>query len=365
MTMFSSDFCIAHSGNDAKEFLTEVLATVPKVLFIGTVGLEASSLYFSQLLATSKNVDFRFLVEKRPAVQSNLERLGLSHRAHLSQIIAPENMEFVDVEVVAADNATVAGRNAVSAAAGWLARDYSHIVVDATGMSRGTCFPVVRQALAIANRTGVNVHVVVAANKRPTLTLKAQVSDRADWIHGFQASMGTDRSEDVFKLWVPQLSEGTSRALDLMGRTIQDLAEVCPILPFPSYNPKRGDQLLAEHAGPLRDQWETDTRNLIYAHETDPLDVFRSVSRLHLARKKIFDSETRQSTTILSPNGWRVGSIGLFLAAVEHNLPMLYVETVGYSCVGPISEEISITEPDLNWHLWLAGEPYRNGFIKQ
>ncbi len=88
------------------------------------------------------------------------------------------------------------------------------------------------------------------------------------------------------------------------------------------------------------------------------MDVFRTISRLHQVRERVFGQDGRKTVSILSPSGWRVGSVGMLLAAIEHDLPMLYVETVGYSSSSAIPQVVEAPEPDVAWHLWLAGTPY-------
>lgn len=360
MRRFSKNLCVANSGANAREYVIEKLSSASRVLFIGTVGLDSASLFYPHLLAKSKNVDFRFIVEQRPSVSSNLIELGLKHREHLVDLIGASRAIFSDIEVVAADGATVAGRNAVRVAARWLEGEYTDIVVDTTGMSRGTCFPIVHQAMQMAISAGINMHVLIAANEKRSMTIRSESNDRADWMHGFQGLMGTDRFNDALKLWVPQLAEGTSAALGIMYGELQPVAEVCPIVPFPAIDPLRGDRLLLEHNRALKDQWESGPLDVIYAHESDPLDVFRTISTMHSARQKVFGKDLREAVTILSPSGWRIGSVGMLLAAIEHDLPMLYVETVGYTSADPLPLQIKATTPDFLWHLWLAGEPYDN-----
>jgi hypothetical protein len=360
MRKFDGKRCVVHAELEAAEFVRDALCAAPRVLYIGTVGLQSPSLYFPLLLRFGRNVDFCFIVENRPNVERPLVELGDRHRAYLASELGQQRTRFIEVDVVADDGATVAGRNAVRATRLVIDESYSDIVVDATGMSRGTCFPIAKQAFQVAVNAGSNMHIVVAGEKIPSMRIRAEANDRPDWIHGFQGSMGSDRSGDISKVWVPQLSEGMSGALAIMYREVQDVEEVCPILPFPSYDLRRADKLLAEHREALRDQWEAGSQDLIYAHETDPMDVFRTISGLHSTRQRVFGNREHGTTTILSPSGWRVGSVGMFLAALEHDLPMLYVETVGYSCKSDVPTGIVQPAPDVSWHLWLAGDPYHD-----
>lgn len=54
-------------------------------------------------------------------------------------------------------------------------------------------------------------------------------------------------------------------------------AEICPVLPSPSRDPRRGDRLLMEFKGPLFDTRETPFTNVLYAHEGDPFEAYRQL----------------------------------------------------------------------------------------
>ena len=360
MNRFSSHCCIAHCYADARDCVQGLLRAAPKVLFIGTVGIDANSLYYPMLLADTPNVEFRFIVEQRPNVSASLIELGDRHRAFLEHEIDRSRRYFHDVSIISEDGATVAGRNAVRTAEPWFQSGLTDIVIDATGMSRGTCFPIVRQACQIGIESGANVHLLVASSDHRTLKLRTESNDRADWLHGFQGEMGTDQMSDAFKLWVPQLTEGAGNQMNAIFSELMPTAEVCPIIPFPSSNPRRGDELLFEYSDVLSGRWDSSPLNLIYAHESDPLDVFRSITRMSVARSHVFIGHQERAVTVLSPAGWRIGSLGMLLAAIDLELPILYVETIGYNSASGVSKSVAVPDPDHMWHIWLAGAPYAN-----
>ena len=358
MSRFNADTLVSHSDDDAVEFVSNLAASDGKVLFIGTVGLESPSRFFPVAINASKAIDFRLFIEERPTVHRVLTAIGDQNRKFLEETLGLGRATFHPIKVVADDGATIAGRQATAAAREWLDDSYTDIVIDATGMSRGTCVPVVKQVVQFAGSRKINTHLLVASHRRRTLHVRAEINNRADWMHGFQGIMGSDRADDYMKLWVPQLSEHMAPALSIMDAVLPDAAEVCPIVPFPAFDLRRGDRLLWEHHAALQDKWETGALDLIYDHENDPTDVFRTISRLHRTRNAVFGGSKWNTTTILSPSGWRIGSIGMLLAALEHDLPMLYVETVGYNCDHQSPPADMAGPPDVRWHLWLTGTPY-------
>lgn len=359
MKRFTLDNCIAHSGNDALEFVKERIFHSKKTLYIGTVGIDANSLFYPMILADSPSIEYKFLIEKRPAVSKSLEDLGKAHQDVLIQKLAGSSVEFKEVQIIADDDATVAGRNSVRTVSTWLLQQgYSDIVIDSTGMSRGTCFPIVKQAVELGLKHGVDVHLLIASGNKPTFDLISESNDRADWMHGFQGEMGRDSMDDALKLWVPQLCEGKVQATTIMYTTLSPVAEVCPIIPFPSQNPRRGDNILFEYKDALIEEWDSGLLNIIYAHESNPLDVYRSVSTLHKIREQVFYSTGETPITILSPAGWRIGSLGMLLASIDLKLPILYVETIGYTADSIVPSEVTLLNPNHTWHIWLTRGAY-------
>jgi hypothetical protein len=364
MRKFSVEKCIAHSDRDAFGFI-EYLSQKPdaKILFLGAVGLEQASIYCATQFAAGKDLAFKFLVEKRPLVPPALIQLGQDHENYLKGIISAR-LEFNPLEVISIDGATTGGRNVTALAQPWFTEEaYTDIVIDVTGMSRGVFFPLVTLACEMGQEVGFNVHVLVASNVKPSIKIRSEASDRAEWMHGFQGDVEYDRNSDDLRLWVPQLSQNALNQADLMQRHIQPTpAEVCPIIPFPSREPRKGDELINEYAELLFNRWEGNILNVMYAHESDPIDVYRSIHRMHKTRELVFNGEAgaKKATTVLSPSGWRLGSVGMLLAAIDLSLPVLYVETVGYNSEGSVPTSVSVTEPSCLWHIWLVGSVYED-----
>jgi hypothetical protein len=361
MAKFSSKKCIAHGHDDVDEFVRLHLANAEGVLYIGTVGIEPSSLYFPYELKLAKCVDFRFLVEIRANSGTVIEELGKRHRKWIEENLPQGRIEFAEVEIISSDGATVAGRNAIKTARQWYSKTYTDIVIDSSGMSRGVCFPLLRQAIEFGEQMGANVHLLMASNDERTVKLVAQSNDRAEWMHGFQENMDLDSMEDVLTLWMPQLSgESLNQAVTMHNRLSKSckVAEVCPIVPFPSLSPRRGDELLHEYREAFNGLIDNPGLSVVYAHELDPMDVFYTIVRTEIARREVFQSAGKNAVTVLSPAGWRLGSLGMALAAIAMNLPLLYVETIGYTTNSSMPARVNNPTAERRWHVWIAGTPY-------
>lgn len=99
----------------------------------------------------------------------------------------------------------------------------------------------------------------------------------------------------------------------------------------PSKNARRGDALLFEFERDFHGDWDCSHLNVIYAHESNPMDVFNSICKMVAAREEVFTATEQKAITVLSPCGWRIGSLGMLLAAIDLELPMLYVEAISYN----------------------------------
>jgi hypothetical protein len=127
--------------------------------------------------------------------------------------------------------------------------------------------------------------------------------------------------------------------------------DVCPVLPFPGIRPKRVDELVIEYNNQIY-TWQTSLQNIVLASESDPLDLYDTVIRVHKARQKICVPHI----TVLSPMGSKVSTIGGLLAAMDENLPVAYVETLGYhEDPAAIPDVVNIENLV---HVWVDGPIY-------
>jgi hypothetical protein len=96
---------------------------------------------------------------------------------------------------------------------------------------------------------------------------------------------------------------------------------------------------------------------LVYAAEDDPLDIYRTLLRIDDLRRPVFQA-SGGSLLVLSPVGSKVLALGTLMAALERNLPVVYLEAIGYEVAQPPS--VGNADPELI-HVWLEGDAYATG----
>lgn len=354
--------CIYHRGQHADQFVQEYLALPErKVLLIAGAGFDPRSTRVAALFpeTAKKNTVAVLLREERPNPEKVLVERAEQNRDRLMKEFPQSQEHFI--QIFADDNAVIGGRSAASLMGKLSLDGITDILVDISALSIGIAFPIIKHFMEVLAQEALqvpNLHVLSCDSPVIDRTIRSRPSDRVAPILGFHGGWGLDEKSRAAILWMPQLSPGKGAVL---GRIFQFLRNdqpdtvVCPILPFPSSRPRLSDELLEEYADELQGAWSVDVRDLVYADEKSPLDLYRTILRIDDARRRVFAS-VGGSQIILSPLGSKALSLGALMAALERNFTILHVEAMGYTMENgqgeppPGSEELV--------HIWLHGEAY-------
>jgi hypothetical protein len=346
---------VAHRGSQVDCFIGDYFANSDRhVLFVAGAGFDPrSTAVATRLAATDAQIHALLIQENRPDPRNELVTRASENTAALAKAL-PQH-ELLPVEIFGTDGAVVGGRGTI----GLLARQpfdgVTDVVIDISALSVGISFPAIRYFVErIERQKGPpNLHVFVAHDPRLDADIRSIPSDAPGHVHGFKGRSTLDGSAAAAKLWLPQLVAGRRNAL---GRLHDFVAphDTCPILPFPASNPRLGDELAEEFLTELESTWAVDTRNIVYADESDPLDLYRTILRLDDLRKPVF-AETGGSLLVLSPLGSKVMALGALIAALERDLPVAHLEPIGYDLAAATPNDIA--DPNLV-HIWLEGDVY-------
>jgi len=347
--------CIKLEGCALDEFLRDYIDRRERsLLLIAGAGFDPRSTSIAQRLATLDLVKKRglFLREERPGAPAKLRDMADINAGKLSEYIT--DSEVVEIPIFAAGNAVVGGREVAKLLAQQDFGGLTDVLLDISALSTGVFFPAVRMLLAEAERRpGLNVHVVVDEQPATDHRIIGVASDHATPVHGFKGRIGLDETGNHARLWLPQLVLHRRQTLErIYGTVMPD--DVCPILPFPCSDPRLPDKLVEEYRETL-EAWRVDIRNFLYAAENDPLDLYNTIVRVVDTRVRVF-AAVGGSLVTLSPAGGKLLSVGSLLAALDRDLPVMFVESIGYEILndGPLL----LQGPPKIVHLWLAGEAY-------
>jgi hypothetical protein len=128
-------------------------------------------------------------------------------------------------------------------------------------------------------------------------------------------------------------------------------------LPFPAADPRLPDLLIEHYGEEFENTWQVDARDVVYASERGPLDLYRTILRMDDSRKRVF-AQIGGSQIILSPVGSKALAVGALMAALERDFTIMYVEALGYSADFARLDAALAAQPAELVHVWLHGEAY-------
>jgi len=349
--------CVYQKGDEAEAFLEFFKQPDRTILVLAGGGFDPrSTAVVKKLASATDRMKCLLIREDRPNPPPELVAQADRNREEIQGTV--KEVQLVPIQIFAADLAVTAGREIAKLVGAADLSKYTDVVVDVSALSKGVAFPMVRAALeSLRTKPKTNLHLMVAENADIDSCVEEIPNDRPEMIAGFSGAWGLDATRDTAIMWLPQLRKGNSQRsiLDKLYKFV-DPDETCPILPFPARNPRLPDELLEEYLIEIQSTWQVDPGDLVYAHESDPLDVYRAILRLDDIRKRVF-REVGGSQIVLSPLGSKVLGIGALMAALARDFPVAYVEAIEYRVELAMMNARHPNAAEIV-HVWLHGEAY-------
>lgn len=231
---------------------------------------------------------------------------------------------------------------------------YDEVIVDVSAMPRGVYFPLIRGLLQLFDAGGWKgqLHVVACDNPAVDELVTGEGVEPPRALPGFT---DIDADDAATTIWVPVLGEGETPRLDVLNEDLR-AAEICPVLPFPAANPRRADNLIKEYRSLLLDTERVELRNFIYAHESNPFDLYKTLSELNADYAEAL-KPLGKTRMVLSVHSSKLLSVGALLTAFEHRLEVRHASPSLYG-VRNVDALAGLKEHDFVVDLWLTGQPY-------
>lgn len=233
------------------------------------------------------------------------------------------------------------------------------IVVDVSAMPSAVHFALIGGVLKYypQRKDRPDVQVVVCENPELDAAIMSIGTGPADTIGGFMNGLDLEERSQQLRIWAPVLGRGDALALHSLFQRL-DPGEICPVLPFPSGNPRLADDLLLEYRSLLFETMGVDPRDIIYADERNPFDLYRTLSRLNARYRQALEQPLGDVKVILSAHASKLMSLGVLLAAHEHKLPVMSAPPTSYDLPQGFTRE-RFAQHDQLVCLWLEGSPYQ------
>ena len=243
---------------------------------------------------------------------------------------------------------------------------YNDIVVDISAMPRMVALTTIAKLIhdldEIEKETGRSINLHVTTAESVSADLKAQqgtLSEEVTSVVGFSGHLTAQGTEHVPRVWFPVLGENQSdRLIKIQDKLDPD--EICPVVPFPSRQPRRGDEIIDQHRDVLFNEFQAEPRNILRASEYNPFEAYKQLfSAMDRYRRAL--KELGGCKAFVSPVSSKLLSVGALLACYDHRhsavarnrlmVGIPYVETAVYG--DPIASGDTKTEL---YAMWIRGE---------
>lgn len=245
---------------------------------------------------------------------------------------------------------------------------YDFIFVDISALPRGIYFSLIGKLLTLIEhhiKDGQPPNLIVITAENAAIDSKIAEHEIDEDLH-FQFGFGGGIERESLPLpiiWLPVLGEGRVFHFEKANQRLGP-DEICPLLPFPSKNPRRSDEIFAQHHDQFIDVLRIEPQNIIYVPEQNPFEVYRKlVETVDNYRRSL--KILNGCKVVISTFSSKLLSIGALLAAYEAkvegsemNIGILNVDSQGYE-IEEVEKIKSLNDRSELFVIWLTGLPYQ------
>jgi hypothetical protein len=333
---------------------------VNQTLFVLSAGFDPRCIYgLERFVEAAGDVPNVLAVEPEPGdsrVDSPLVERRAANVQRLEEL-ATRSLETISYPNVH-DEASAGRVLAQTIASADRLKDFRSILFDLSAFPTSIAFTPLHALLSQCGTAGLPSELQVLVTENPALDTAIEEGGlgAAHALPGFGRHARRERAPSPVRVWTPVLGVGAGPSMRKIAE-ILDPQEVCPIVPFPARDPRLVDQLLLEHRQLLMQEYSVQPTSLIYAAETNPFDLYRTLVRFDRDYQLTLGPVGGARVSV-STHGSKLLSIGALLAAFEQDLPMYSVRATTHKLAADHWEPESRADDRLAC-LWLRGEPYK------
>ena len=243
---------------------------------------------------------------------------------------------------------------------------FTDIIVDISSLPRGIYFSLTGKILKLIDQNQQNqqnLFLTVAENvKIDSQIQETDLEEDLTYLYGFGGQIELEAEKEQPLIWFPILGEDKSAHIKKGADKIMEdktrLHEICPVLPFPSKDPRRSDALLIEYHNLLFDSLDIEPQNIMYTTERDPFQTYIQLSDA-VANYRESLKVLNGCKFALSTFSSKLISIGTLLVAYENPefVGILNINSGGYQILDE-SEIKNLKQESELFVTWLTGSPY-------
>lgn len=235
--------------------------------------------------------------------------------------------------------------------------DYVNIIVDISALPRVLYFNLVK---AINNKSDdKNLFIMVSENAEIDKSIKYRnfVDDMEPMV-GFNPGIGLEAETERLRILISLLGEnGTEKYDKIINHFNPD--EVYPVIPYPALDPFRTDSIIKEYQELFKQE---DTKeNIIYAHERNPFELYRLLSKFINLEDEILGKVRRKACYGIALLSSKLLSVGALLTAMENPKEVAIYNVISrdYGIIDNMDFE-KMNEKSSTFLMWIKGDAYKD-----
>lgn len=232
-----------------------------------------------------------------------------------------------------------------------------HVVVDISSLPSAIFFALIR-AWLVERTTDLQLQVVAAESHHLDDLILDSGTLAPQFLPGFNKHGSLEELQPGTRIWIPVLGKGRLAQMEAIWTAFTP-HDICPVVPFPAPDPRRGDSLVAEYGEFLFETLNVDAQKFIYADGSNPFDLYKVLMTISDRYKRAL-RPLGQPVIVPSTHGSKLLSLGVLLGAFEADLSVVNAGApVSTLSDGADDEFIRVLASESQQTcLWLAGEPY-------
>ena len=256
------------------------------------------------------------------ATKKDLTNMAKANAATINSLLQGKGQVTLhQLDTFTTDGRRVLSSNAEAYAASLKFDGYTDVVVDVSGMPRSVFFPLLARMIYrldnnVDAKSPPNLFVVVAEDPECDDAIRhEEVEEFANFLPKFSGGFDRVATDNLPKVWIPILGEDRQFHLERLYELIKP-DEICPVLPSPARNPRRGDNLILEYHRFLFEEHQLDTRSFLFA--SDYRDTLRPLGGCKVAISAL-SSKLMSLGALLAAYDLKTVEMGVGVAHVECN----------------------------------------------
>lgn len=237
---------------------------------------------------------------------------------------------------------------------------YNDIILDASSLPRSFYFNIAKALYRkLRDDKSKNLFFAVSENVKVDEKIKKNISSESiEPLVGFKAMSNRESVLDRVNILIPLMGEHNQAILNRIYNHFQP-SDMFPVLPFPSKNPRRSDNLMQEYHEFFTDHHLTTPQNFTYADEQNPFELYRIILNLMKGHKDTLQPISDHVCFGIALLTSKLLSMGALLVGIEHNdcVAIYNVSSSSYE-IDDASEFEQLNKDSEPFLLWITGEAY-------